>query len=73
MTSELFAVRGQAGTATIAHKQATTQLAFQVVDARGDGGLGDMKALRGRHEAARANDLEKSTSQFNIHVSYQYH
>ena len=66
---EGLAVRRQARAGTVAYKQGAAQLAFQIFDPGGDGGLGDVQFLGGCGQAAAAGDFEKGACQFDVHES----
>jgi hypothetical protein len=62
-----LAIGRQARAGAVAHKQRATELAFKFLHACGDRGLGDMKLLGRRGEAAVADDFQKGAGEINVH------
>ena len=58
---------GQLDTTTVAVEQPAAELAFQALDPRGDGGLGDMEFFRGGGEAATTDDFQESAGEIDVH------
>ncbi len=68
VAEEVLAVGGQARARAVAHEQPAAELPFEVLDARGDGGLGQVQAFRGSDEATAAGDLQEGTGEVDIHA-----
>jgi len=67
MGGEPLTMGGQPRTGPVAHEQAAAQLTFQVMNAGGHRGLGDVQPFGGGHETASANDLQKGAGQIDVH------
>ena len=61
------ALRRQAGAGAVTHEQACTEKILQALDARADGGLGDVQARSGLDKASAGRDRQKCSDLFGIH------
>ncbi|MCY1432853.1 hypothetical protein D9M71_488610 [compost metagenome] len=67
---EGFTVGGQPGAGAVAYEERRIEVALQLLDPCGDGGLSEVQVLGGRDETAVPNDFEESASQIDIHGAY---
>jgi hypothetical protein len=68
MAQELLAGGRKKGAAFVADKKRPSKLLFQIADSRAHGRLGNIQAFRSLDKASCRDDLNKSTSELDVHT-----